>query len=84
MTRPIALALLFLVAAFVCCEAQGPLCPLNSADNICGRFCEPTCANPWPVCAQRVCDEDTRGCRCNAGYLRDTRTGFCVSSNQCT
>ncbi|KAK0175467.1 hypothetical protein PV327_009215 [Microctonus hyperodae] len=44
-------------------------------------FCKNNSTNTF---TNQECSNATRGCRCESGYLRDTNTGFCVSSEQCT
>ncbi|CAJ0559087.1 unnamed protein product, partial [Mesorhabditis spiculigera] len=56
-----------------------PTCPGLSTWQTCSSYCEPTCANPNPVC-NRACAPAK--CQCNPGYYRSP-SGLCVQWNQC-
>ena len=45
----------------------------------CGTMCQPTCANPRPMC-NKMC---ARGCFCTDDYIRDAENGFCISQLSC-
>ncbi|RCN48310.1 trypsin Inhibitor like cysteine rich domain protein [Ancylostoma caninum] len=54
-------------------------CGLNEERKQCGTACEPTCANPNPVCT-RQCIIDV--CQCKQGYIRDA-SNKCIPVEQC-
>ena len=57
-------------------------CAVNEVWNTCSSACEITCQNqfnPVDVCTLQCVQK----CDCKFGFLRDERTGKCVSSKQC-
>ncbi|KAI5637847.1 trypsin inhibitor like cysteine rich domain-containing protein [Phthorimaea operculella] len=50
----------------------------NEVYDLCNAACEPSCADPLPICSQ-VC---TAGCVCAPGLLRN-ETGDCVTADKC-
>uniref|UniRef100_A0A0K0FVD9 Trypsin Inhibitor like cysteine rich domain protein n=1 Tax=Strongyloides venezuelensis TaxID=75913 RepID=A0A0K0FVD9_STRVS len=59
---------------------QTVTCQRNEVFLQCSSPCEPTCEDQNPTCVKR-CDEPK--CQCNTGFVRDTRTGACISPSQC-
>uniref|UniRef100_A0A0N5C0S8 TIL domain-containing protein n=1 Tax=Strongyloides papillosus TaxID=174720 RepID=A0A0N5C0S8_STREA len=55
-------------------------CQRNEVFLQCSSPCEPTCEDQNPTCVRR-CDEPK--CQCSTGFVRDTRTGACISPSQC-
>ncbi|XP_028176963.1 mucin-6-like isoform X2 [Ostrinia furnacalis] len=50
----------------------------NEVYDICNGSCEPSCADPEPICT-KLC---TGGCICSTGLLRDDN-GECVTVDKC-
>ena len=60
-------------------------CGENEKWNICGRLCEPSCADQKPnpqLCPGIECTKMTAACRCDSGCFRDTN-GSCVLRENC-
>jgi len=56
-----------------------PKCGKNEEYRECSS-CEGTCKTPNKIC-NTVCQQSK--CLCKSGYIRDERTGYCVTENQC-
>ncbi|KAL6737842.1 hypothetical protein Aduo_011453 [Ancylostoma duodenale] len=54
-------------------------CGLNEERKQCGTACEPTCANPNPVCTKQCI---INVCQCKQGYIRDA-SNKCIPVEQC-
>nr|XP_031844859.1 chymotrypsin inhibitor-like [Nomia melanderi] len=81
------IVLLLLAVAYVAADSNSKKCPENETWNICGELCGPTCDVPRPnprFCPTIECTPNfTGGCRCNKGYVRNTKKGSCVKEQQC-
>ncbi|GBP30404.1 Cysteine-rich venom protein 6 [Eumeta japonica] len=56
-----------------------PCLSQNEVYDMCNAQCEPSCADPEPICT-KIC---TGGCVCASGLLRD-ESGECVSVERCS
>ena len=82
-----------------CCSADGKdTCPKNEfcggTEMLCGRTCEPSCANPTPAktdlnCSstsyrtRRRCYPFQGACRCSQGFVRRASDNACVKVTEC-
>ncbi|KAH0568769.1 hypothetical protein KQX54_021460 [Cotesia glomerata] len=78
MTR--ALIYIFVVA-FVICTTMAQECGENERYYSCGS-CDTKCSDPGPM----ACTDDCRPgkCGCNAGYIRDDKSGKCIEPENCS
>ncbi|XP_054161090.1 zonadhesin-like [Oppia nitens] len=64
-----------------------PICKPHSHFESCGPRCQITCEFAEPR-ASTVCSQDSdvcvSGCFCDAGYIKDIRTGQCVRPQDCS
>ncbi|KAF8381889.1 hypothetical protein PRIPAC_71031, partial [Pristionchus pacificus] len=68
------------VQAFNPSHSPDPTCPSNEEYIQCATHCEPTCANPNPVCIRSCAPAQ---CQCVYGYVRN-EYGECMANNGCT